>query len=303
MHLFPIVLFCYNRPKHLKQTIEALKKNKLSSESDLFIFSDGYKGKEDRNDVKAVREIIRNISGFRRVVLRENDRNLGLEKSIIQGINEAFTRAQACIVLEDDIETSPYFLEFMNDGLRYYEGDNEIFSISGYCPPIQIPEDFPYEAFRFPRINSWGWGTWRDRWESVDWEVKDFHRFIKDTSRIKQLEQLGQDLPVMLLKQQTGQIASWAIRFNQTCFNHGKTNVYPVKSLIRNIGTDDSGANMKSTQKYHVNFTKHKISPVPSGKDQRITKAFRRFYKPSLFRRAINFFKIVWYKNIKINQY
>ncbi|MBZ4676286.1 MAG: putative glycosyltransferase, partial [Anaerophaga sp.] len=300
MHLFPIVLFCYNRPKHLKQTIEALKKNKLSSESDLFIFSDGYKGKEDRNEVKAVREIIRNISGFRRVVLRENDRNLGLEKSIIQGITEVFTRAQACIVLEDDIETSPYFLEFMNDGLRYYEDDHEIFSISGYCPPIQIPGDFPHEAFRFPRINSWGWGTWRDRWESVDWEVKDFDRFIRDTSRIKQLEQLGQDLPVMLLKQQTGQIGSWAVRFNQTCFNGGKSNVYPIRSLVKNIGIDDSGSHMKSTRKYTVKLSGKKISPVPSAEDQRIAKTFRRFYKPSVYRRTINFMKIGWYRILKI---
>ena len=28
--------------------------------------------------------------------------------------------------------------------------------------------------------NSWGWATWKDRWENVDWEVKDYEQFKKD---------------------------------------------------------------------------------------------------------------------------
>ena len=38
-NLAPIVLFVYKRPWHIKQTLEALKKNELASESELFIFS------------------------------------------------------------------------------------------------------------------------------------------------------------------------------------------------------------------------------------------------------------------------
>jgi len=36
--LSPIVLFVYNRPWHTQQTIEALQKNELASESELYIF-------------------------------------------------------------------------------------------------------------------------------------------------------------------------------------------------------------------------------------------------------------------------
>ena len=43
MALSPIALFTYNRPDHTKKTVEALQQNKLSAESDLFIFSDGPK--------------------------------------------------------------------------------------------------------------------------------------------------------------------------------------------------------------------------------------------------------------------
>jgi hypothetical protein len=41
--LAPIVIFAYNRPKHLKVTIEYLKKNDLASESNLYIYCDAAK--------------------------------------------------------------------------------------------------------------------------------------------------------------------------------------------------------------------------------------------------------------------
>jgi glycosyltransferase involved in cell wall biosynthesis len=296
MH-YPVVIFCYNRPVHLQQTIGALKKNEGAGETDLYFFSDGCRGAMDKSDVEKVREIINNVSGFKNVIVRESEENRGLASSIISGVTNVLESHDACIVLEDDLETSPYYLNFMNKGLEEYASDKEVFSISGYCPPIAIPEDYPYEAFRFPRINSWGWGTWGDRWHSVDWEVKDFNNFISDPEKVKELEQQGKDLPVMLLKQQQGKIGSWAVRFNQACFNAGKTNIYPVQSMVRNIGIDGSGTHMDKSVKYGVSLSRKNLSPVPATNDERISRAFRRFYLPSLFRQTINKIKIARYLN------
>ena len=47
-NLAPIVLFCYNRPKHLQKTIDHLKKNHLAKQSDLFIFSDEAKDLKEK---------------------------------------------------------------------------------------------------------------------------------------------------------------------------------------------------------------------------------------------------------------
>ena len=38
--LAPVVIFTYNRPWHTQQTLEALQKNQLANESELFIYSD-----------------------------------------------------------------------------------------------------------------------------------------------------------------------------------------------------------------------------------------------------------------------
>ena len=52
--LAPIALFVYNRFGTTKKTVEALKKNYLASQSELFIFSDGAKNSGSIESVKKV---------------------------------------------------------------------------------------------------------------------------------------------------------------------------------------------------------------------------------------------------------
>jgi hypothetical protein len=293
--IHPIVLFCYNRLEHLEKTIAALKLNDLAAQSDLFVFSDAAQTEGDEYKVKLVREFLAKIQGFKTVKVYEQTSNLGLATSIISGVTEVLQQHTACIVLEDDLEASPFFLKFLNEALTFYQNNTRIFSVSGYCPPIHLPMNYPFQTFLYPRINSWGWATWRDRWEKVDWEVLDFNRFISNKSLVNQLKRQGADLPVMLLKQQQGKIGSWAIRFNQACFNLGMTNVYPVQSLIRNQGIDGSGTHMKTTDKYFVELGCHALSPDESGSNPEINQSFYEFYKPSIYRSFINSIKIALY--------
>lgn len=292
---FPIAVFCYNRPEHLRRTISALQKNSGAEFSEVWFFSDGAVGEQDRELVEAVRTVLKNVQGFKKTHVLESKENQGLATSVIRGVGTVLKESPACIVLEDDLETSPFFLDFLNHGLSFYSDDPDVFSVSGYCPPIAIPGDYGAEAFRFSRINSWGWGTWRDRWESVDWDVKDFDTFISNKKAVKSLSVQGKDLPVMLLKQQTGAIGSWAVRFNQACFKARKTNIYPVKSLVRNVGADGTGTHMKSSGKYFTRLSTKALKPQPAYDNAEISKAFRNFYRPSLYRQIINKIKIARY--------
>jgi len=83
MTLSPILLFVYNRPEHTKKTIEALKNNYLAKESELIIFSDGPKKEKDKNNVEKVRNVIKNIEGFKNVEIKISENNKGLANSII----------------------------------------------------------------------------------------------------------------------------------------------------------------------------------------------------------------------------
>lgn len=242
MSLSPIVLFVYNRLDNTIQTIEALKKNNLAKESKLFIFSDGSKNKKDEKKVLAVRKYIKSINGFKKVKVYESKKNKGLANSIIEGVTKIINKYEKIIVLEDDIVTSKYFLKYMGDALNFYETEQQIFSITGYNRPkhlMKFPKNYNNDIYFNPRTSSWGWGTWKDRWDSVDWKVKGFEEFKNSKKQINEFKKIGPDLPQMLFDWKEGKNDSWAVRFSYSCFKQNKLNVYPVISFVKNIGFNE----------------------------------------------------------------
>ncbi len=291
----PIALFVYNRPKHTLNTLNALKSNQKALESELFIFSDGWKTEVDKKQVKEVRELLKMVDGFKAVHITESESNKGLAKSIIEGVTKVLQQFDRIIVLEDDLQTSPYFLEFMNAALDFYS-PNHIWSIAGYTPPIKISSDYSYQTFLVNRNCSWGWATWKQNWEKTDWILSDFDSFIKNKKERKQFEEGGNDLSIMLLKQYTGIINSWSIRFNYSAYKAGLPNVYPTQSFIKNKGTDGSGTHVSSTSKYNTKLNTSNVKDVKFCSEKHfnieITQNFKKFYNTSLYRRIINIYKI-----------
>lgn len=108
--LAPIILFAYNRPKHVKQVLEALQQNKLSEQSELFIFSDGGKDFEDEKLVEKTRKILDNTTGFKKTTVIKRPVNFGLAANVIDGVSTIIEKYGKVIVLEDDLITSPTFL-------------------------------------------------------------------------------------------------------------------------------------------------------------------------------------------------
>ncbi len=281
MILAPIILFVYNRPEHTKKTVSALKSNHLASESLLFIFSDGNKNEKDKKAVEEVRNYISTITGFKEIKIILRDKNLGLADSIISGVTEVITEYGKAIVLEDDIVTSPYFLEFMNEALDFYKDDKRIYSISGYNFPIKIPTSYQYKIYILPRPSSWGWATWKDRWEEVDWEVSDYEDFIKDKEQTLKFNLGGDDLTRMLKNQIAGKINSWAIRW---AFAHYKSNafcLFPIYSFAKNIGADRSGVHTRKTNKFSVDIyfeEYHDFLLKDPQTNEEIIKNLRKFF-------------------------
>ena len=248
----PLILFVYNRLWHTEQTVEALKNNDLSGESNLFIFSDGPKVAGDEN-VKLVREYIKTISGFKSISIIERENNLGLADSVISGVSEIINKYGKVIVLEDDITTARFFLKFMNDSLEFFKDRSDVFSVSGHnhsSSIMKIPKSYKHDIYLSYRFGSWGWATWKDRWNKVDWEVKGYEKFNNNKELHKRFERGGIDAPELLKSQMEGKIDSWAIRFNYSHFIHDCYNVRPAKTLVKNIGFDGSGVHCEKNEKY-----------------------------------------------------
>ena len=119
--LAPIAVFCYNRLDHIRLTIGSLKNNILAQNSEIFIFSDGPKNQKDNLIIKKVRKYLSTVEGFKRIKIFKAKKNLGLRRSIVEGVSFVLKKRKKIIVLEDDMVTSMYFLSFMTDALNYYK--------------------------------------------------------------------------------------------------------------------------------------------------------------------------------------
>jgi hypothetical protein len=62
---------------------------------------------------------------------------------------------------------------------------------------------------------SYGWGTWIDRWEKIDWSFDYLNAFLNNPEQISAFNRGGEDFTTMLISQIENKIDSWAIRF---CF-------------------------------------------------------------------------------------
>ena len=242
----PIALFVYNRPEHTRRTIKALRNNTLALESVLHVFADGAKaGTTDTGlkNIAEVREIVNNIEGFKEVILHLSERNNGCAKSIINGVTSIVQQYGRVIVVEDDIETIPQFLSFMNNALDEYEADKRVWTIGGMNVDINLPKHYTdkHDLYLIHRSCSWGWATWADRWKDIDWEVCDAERFFGNPRAMRQFDRGGEGMSQMLRDQLDGKIDAWDIVWDYHIYKHNGYCLRPVKSFTRNIGMDGSG--------------------------------------------------------------
>lgn len=234
--LAPICLFVYSRLVETRQTVESLQRNMLASESHLFIFSDGAKNSKSTGEVNAVRQYIHTITGFASVTVFESDVNKGLANSIIGGVTQIVQEYGKVIVLEDDLLLARNFLCFMNEALDFYENKKQVLNISGYSFTLRYPADYKYDVAFSLRFASWGWAVWKDRWEQIDWELKDYKSFRWNVFEMLKFSRGGSDLCQMLSRQVKGKVDSWAIRFDYHHYKYNYLDVFPVVSKVQYNG-------------------------------------------------------------------
>ena len=241
-------MFVYNRFEHTQKTIEALQKNELASESELIIYADGAKNDDISSQVQEVRDYIKTVNGFKKVIIIEQDENCGLADSIISGVTKVANEYGKVIVLEDDVVTSPYFLKFMNDALNFYENKEKVWHISGWNYPIGI--DGPDDVFLWRLMNCWGWATWADRWQHFEKDTdKLIGEFTKEDIYQFNLDGVGIFWEQVLLNKRS-KINTWAIYWYATIFKKNGLCANSSKSFVENIGHDGSGMHCGENNSY-----------------------------------------------------
>jgi hypothetical protein len=293
-NLAPIALFVYNRPEHTRRTLNYLQKNVLADESRLFIFSDAAKSDEDKIKVEQVRQVVKDVSGFKSVKIITRKENLGLADSIIAGVTHLVNEYGKVIVFEDDLLSSIYTLQYFNEALTRYANEEKVMHVGAYMYNLankKLPQTFFYRA-----ATSWGWATWARAWKDFEpdvdklmaqFDAKKKARFSIDGSMNfwKQLEHF-----------KAGKNNSWAIRWYASIFLKSGLTLNPSTFLIQNIGHDGSGVHSNNEKTYHVQIAQKPIKQFPAEikEDQQAYQAIKHFLKNrkgNLFQRGLRFVK------------
>lgn len=301
MYISPIIIFTYNRLDHLNTLIRSLKKNPLFEKSKVLVFSDGPKNEIDKKKIEKIRVYLKKKLISRNSEIIERPSNYGLSKNIIDGINHTFKKYDKIIILEDDLEVSPFFLNYMNDALDLYANSENVSSISGYMYPIE-PTKFSSNYFFLKIIESWGWGTWKRAWNNFEKNSLILKKQI-DKKKLANQFNFGSGISYykMLEDNINGLNDSWAVRWYASTFLKNMYTLFPSKSFVKNIGIDNSGENCNYTTVYDssINLEYNKLEKnniSESFSDRFLIQAFfkkirYKRYFDNFINKIINFIK------------
>jgi len=260
MNISPVVLFTYNRPYHTQKTLEALSNNSLADQSTLYVFCDGPKKEMSTSDFRnhqLVKKIIRAKYPFKEVTIFERENNVGLANNIIEGVTYVINKFGKVIVLEDDIVTSPGFLTFMNEALRIYGEEDKVMHISGFMYPIKYNFLLPKNFFLYS-MNCWGWATWKRSWDNA---VFDFNELKTQLLKIdlKNFDNVNYNAWDQIEKNISGELKTWAVAWYSSIYLNNGLCLFPNKSLVKNIGYDNTGTHCGTNEIYQNQKTAKKI--------------------------------------------
>lgn len=283
--LAPIVLFVYNRPDHTTKTIESLALNSLIEESVLYVYCDGPKDQNPASlkAIEEVRELVKEINFTKELHIIERDKNWGLADNIVDGVSKVVQQYGKVIVLEDDMITSPGFLKFMNESLDLYEDKKQVMHIAAYFPKtdVKLPETFFYNV-----TSCWGWGTWSRAWKKFNPNMQELNRSLnkKENLNLRNFnggqKNLYYDQVVQNLE---GSKKTWAIKWHTSVFLENGYSLHPNRSLVSNIGHDDTGENSGRDNPFQANTLADEIKfeEIPIIENKKAIFAAEKVYKPS----------------------
>ena len=295
----PVILFVFKREEHTEKCLWALNQNDEAKYHDLYIFADGARNQDEIKEVETVRALVHDFvkhSNFKRVIIEESSKNKGLAKSIIEGVSEIINQYGKAIVVEDDLITAPDFLTYMENALDFYREDKKVGSISGSTYPIKELLEYPFDVYAIKKGEGWGWGTWAEVWNQVDWEVKEFEEYFSNKRLRREFDSLEYGLDNMLCNQMSGKIDSWAVRWCYFLFRNDLLTIYPRESKALNIGLDGSGTHCNQDFKLDKGFGRGKyVEFIPAKYSERLAK------KVAIYERSqLNLLDRIWIKFISI---
>lgn len=260
----PLALFTYNRPQYARLALGTLARCTRIDECQIYIYCDGAKTTEQATAVEQSRVIVRAWAEKFGAIVIERNENLGLARSIATAVTELCEKFGRVIVLEDDLQVSPDFVDYMLQALDRYADESRVYQISGYMFRIKNPAQ--PDAFFVPLTTSWGWATWNRAWHAFDSDAAAAAVEKLADPQVRRRFDLdnSSDRATMMHQRAVNQNDSWAILWWWAVFQINGLVLYPRKSLVWVGGFDDSGTHNRAASKVHQDdlelFSRNRLS-------------------------------------------
>ena len=246
----PILIVTYSRISHLKECIESLKQCPEAIYSDLFVALDFPKRPQDEAGNLDIQNYVAKLSGFKSINLIKREENYGGRRNYFDARSKILETYDTIITTEDDNVFSNKFLSYMNKALTLFKDREEIFAITGYNDDVVIPNWYKENIYFRQGCCMWGVGFWKEKLESVDWDMRLFNERLKNKNNLQKVKKFHlKAIPQLLRMRDNGNFQSDGFLFLYL-ISTGKFCVYPSLSLVRNIGHDGSGLHCGVNEKY-----------------------------------------------------
>lgn len=234
-----VLMLFFTRSDTFQQVFDEVRKARPSR---LFLFQDGPRGERDMAGIEACRQIAsdENIDWECEVHRNYQERNLGCMIAGYTSHQWAFSLADKCMVLEDDVVPSQSFFPFCKEMLDRYEHDERISMVAGFNVD-EVTPDIPYDYFFTSAFSIWGWASWRRVVNQWDKE----YAFLDDAFSMRQLEALIKQrgyrksfVKMCRDHRETGHPQFESVFWATMLFNSAMA-IVPCKNMINNVGASE----------------------------------------------------------------
>ena len=238
----PVALIVYKRVDLTKKVFAAIREVRPA---ELYIISDGPKGRDDADAVRCVREYLDSHIDWPCNIHRDYaEKNLGPRYRMPSGMKWVFENVDRAVFIEDDIEAGPDFFWFCREMLERYKDDQRVMMISGmnFFPGDESFGDKDYCFAYFSHI--WGWATWKRAFEGYDINIKSWPE-VRKSGKIKDkftrrgynfFKWIFDDLQYQWYDQ------AWDYQWAYHRFINEGLGIIPRRNLVVNLGIADKDA-------------------------------------------------------------
>lgn len=245
----PVVIPTLSRFEHLRQCLDSLNGNHNADKTEVFVSVDYPPSEKYREGHDKICDYLDHREfRFKKLHVFKQQKNLGIGDGVKYGngvflLGIVLQRFDRWIFTEDDNVFAPGFLDFMNEGLEKFKDDPTVYSICGY----RFFYNLKFKDNNFFRqhtdFNAWGCGEWKHKYEKLaSLDVKYLRRMVYNPFRVLKIWRVSNNRVVNLSGFSTRRLFKRGDNvLTLYMIDNGMTQIMPAKSLVRNIGWDESG--------------------------------------------------------------